>query len=137
RLADARRGAKLFGRGGYCSTHRPSVRHPRRLFLHQLRRVRRGEPPRYPIDVLTQMIRNMHAQMFRLIGTLSMAWLLAACSTPAADSAFDPNFEEGVPATITSVVPAGEYFAGYETITLNGSDFGSTTDDVVVWFNNT
>lgn len=79
----------------------------------------------------------MHAPITRLLGTFCMAWLVAACSTPAADSAFDPNADEGTPAVISSVVPADEYFAGYETITLNGTDFGTDPDEVAVWFNNT
>ena len=59
------------------------------------------------------------------------------CSAPSADSSFDPNFDPGVPAVITSVTPANGSFAGFETVTIDGSEFGANAADVSVWFNNT
>lgn len=84
------------------------------------------------------MIRPMiTSPSFLRIATAFALLIAVGCSTPSADSAFDPNFDEGVPAVITSVVPANGSFAGFETVTLNGTDFGTDPAAVSVWFNNT
>jgi hypothetical protein len=61
---------------------------------------------------------------------------LLGCSQPSADSAFDPDFDEGVPAVISSVTPANGSFAGFETVTIDGSQFGTDPAAISVWFNN-
>jgi len=84
------------------------------------------------------MIRPMTTSPSFLRIAAAFALLIAVgCSTPSADSAFDPNFDEGTPAVITSVVPANKSFAGFETVTLNGTEFGTDPAAVSVWFNNT
>lgn len=62
--------------------------------------------------------------------------IVAGCTTPSADIAFDPDFDEGIPAVITSLSPANKWYAGLETITINGSEFGTDPAAVSVWFNN-
>lgn len=83
------------------------------------------------------MIRPMITSPSFLRNATTLIFLVAiGCSTPSSDSAFDPNFDEGVPAVITSVTPAVGSFAGFETVTLDGSEFGTDAAAVTVWFNN-
>jgi hypothetical protein len=83
------------------------------------------------------MIRPMATSLsFLRLSAVFFLMIAVGCSTPTPDSAFDPDFDEGVPAVITSVVPADKSFAGFETVTLNGTDFGTDPAEVSVWFNN-
>ncbi len=83
------------------------------------------------------MIRPMNiSSTLPRISAVFALMIAVACSTPSSDSAFDPNFDEGIPAVITSVTPANRSFAGFETVTIDGSQFGSDPAAVSVWFNN-
>ncbi len=71
-----------------------------------------------------------------------LLWLLPAvilmqqCDTPSSNSLFDEKAEFKPNPAITSVSPANGFFAGYLTVTINGSNFSSVPAENKVWFNN-
>lgn len=65
---------------------------------------------------------------------LLIGW--GGCDAPGSNSLFDDTVTFGPEPTITSLDPANQYFAGYQTITITGTNFSSTAAQNTVWFNN-
>lgn len=69
------------------------------------------------------------------------AWLLAvtlisACDGPGSNSLFDDTVTFLPDPTVTSLNPATRFFAGFQTITITGTNFSPTPTNNTVWFNN-
>jgi hypothetical protein len=71
-----------------------------------------------------------------LIWLLPVAFLLQNCDSPSSNSLFDKDAEFNPDPTIASVSPANGFFAGYLTVTINGSNFSTVAAENNVWFNN-
>jgi len=61
--------------------------------------------------------------------------LLGGCSEPESPGLYDPVKEQLPTPTITSISPAGNAFAGMDTIVINGTNFSSVLTDNIVYFN--
>lgn len=62
--------------------------------------------------------------------------MMQSCNSPSSNSLFDEHAEFKPTPSITTVSPANGYFAGYLTVTINGSNFSTVPAENNVWFNN-
>lgn len=72
----------------------------------------------------------------RILPVLAIGLAVVACETPESASLFDENYEKGTTPVISSVSPENEFFAGYEEVTITGSNFTANTSELFVYFNN-
>lgn len=72
----------------------------------------------------------------RFLPVLAIGLAVVACETPESASLFDENYDKGATPVIASVSPENEFFAGYEEITITGSNFTANTAELFVYFNN-
>lgn len=72
----------------------------------------------------------------RMLPVFAIALAVVACETPESASLFDENYNKGTTPVINAVSPAGGYFAGYQQITITGSNFTSDASRLFVYFNN-
>jgi hypothetical protein len=61
--------------------------------------------------------------------------VLSSCDTPGSNSLFKEDVTFNPAPTITNVNPAAQYFAGYESITITGTNFSTVASENNVWFN--
>jgi hypothetical protein len=80
-------------------------------------------------------MKNRINTMVRLLPILFLGWVITACETPDSASLFDENYVAGTPPVISAVTPEGGTFAGYLEIVINGSNFSSTPENNLVYFN--
>jgi sugar lactone lactonase YvrE len=62
--------------------------------------------------------------------------LTASCEGPGSNSLFDEGVTFAPDPTVTSLSPANRFFAGFQTITITGTNFSPTPANNTVWFNN-
>jgi hypothetical protein len=72
----------------------------------------------------------------RILPVLALGLAVVACETPESASLFDENYDKGSTPVISSVSPAGGYFAGYQEVTITGSNFTADPSRLFVYFNN-
>jgi hypothetical protein len=72
----------------------------------------------------------------RILPVLAIGMAVVACETPESASLFDENYDKGATPVITTVSPENEYFAGFEQVTITGSNFTANPADLFVYFNN-
>jgi hypothetical protein len=72
----------------------------------------------------------------RILPVLAIGMAVVACETPESASLFDENYNKGTTPVITSVSPENEFFAGYQQVTITGSNFTANTSELFVYFNN-
>ncbi len=72
----------------------------------------------------------------RILPVLVISMAVVACETPESASLFDENYNKGTTPVITSVSPENEFFAGYQQVTITGSNFTANTSELFVYFNN-
>lgn len=59
---------------------------------------------------------------------------LAGCEDVTEITIYDPDDTGGAAPTITALTPAGSYFAGFETITITGTNFSANAAENFVYF---
>lgn len=62
--------------------------------------------------------------------------LFTACDGPGSNSLFDETVTFSPDPTVSSLTPANRFFAGFQTITITGTNFSPTPANNTVWFNN-
>lgn len=72
----------------------------------------------------------------RFAGILIAAVILTGCDAPGSNSLFEEDVTFAPDPTITAMNPATQFFAGFQTITITGTNFSATASDNTVWFNN-
>lgn len=72
----------------------------------------------------------------RFVGVLTVMAVLIGCDTPGSNSLFDDTVTFAPDPTVTSLNPANRFFAGFQTITITGTNFSPTAANNTVWFNN-
>lgn len=80
------------------------------------------------------IIRMKNAYSFTFL--IASLLVLSSCDTPGSNSLFKEDVTFKPAPTISAVNPAVEFFAGFQTITLTGSNFSTVTGENNVWFNN-
>ncbi len=72
----------------------------------------------------------------RILPILAIGMAVVACETPESASLFDEDYNKGTTPVISAVSPEGGYFAGFEEVTISGSNFTANTTELFVYFNN-
>ncbi len=79
---------------------------------------------------------NRMKNAYSLAITATVLLFLSSCDTPGSNSLFREDVTFKPAPTITAINPATQYFAGYETITITGTNFSTVAGENFVWFNN-
>jgi len=79
-------------------------------------------------------IRMKNDNIFAVL--IASLLVLSSCDTPGSNSLFKEDVTFKPAPTITAINPATQFFAGFETITITGTNFSTVASENNVWFNN-